>query len=182
MLQETVVNQPTLDADTLRLRPLRKADAAVISHYANDKRVAEMTTNIPYPLPPGLCEAFVDRAMSPDRDEDVWVIDGTPGGRDDFIGLISLQAMDRDQSEVGYWVAPPFWNMGFASAALGALLGANPHGNKTVFAQVFQDNPVSARVLTNAGFAYLGDAESYSVAREANVPTWTYVKAMNARP
>ena len=33
--------------------------------------------------------------------------------------------------------------------------------NDTMFATVFQDNPASARVLTNAGFVYLGDAETY---------------------
>jgi hypothetical protein len=31
-------------------------------------------------------------------------------------------------------------------------------------------------VLTNTGFEYLGDAEAFSVARNAPVPTWTYLK------
>jgi len=43
---------------------------------------------------------------------------------------------------------------------------------------VFQDNPVSARVLTNSGFTYLGDAESYCVARGGMVPTWTYARTL----
>ncbi|MFT4744129.1 MAG: RimJ/RimL family protein N-acetyltransferase, partial [Yoonia sp.] len=41
-------------------------------------------------------------------------------------------------------------------------------------AEMFQVNPGSARVLTNCGFDYLGDAEAFSVARGATVPTWTY--------
>jgi len=41
---------------------------------------------------------------------------------------------------------------------------------------VFQDNPASARVLTNCGFEYIGDAEAFSVARNAKVPTWTYLR------
>jgi RimJ/RimL family protein N-acetyltransferase len=57
-----------------------------------------------------------------------------------------------------------------------ALVEANPQENRTMFASVFQDNPASARVLTNTGFQYLGDAEAYSVARGATVPTWTYLK------
>jgi RimJ/RimL family protein N-acetyltransferase len=61
---------------------------------------------------------------------------------------------------------------------VGALLAANPHGAATIFASVFQDNAVSARVLTNAGFEYLGDAEAWSVARGAPVPTWTYLKRL----
>jgi RimJ/RimL family protein N-acetyltransferase len=55
---------------------------------------------------------------------------------------------------------------------------ANPLQNKTIFGSVFQDNPGSARVLTNAGFEYLGDAEAFSVARGAKVPTWTYLKRL----
>ena len=46
----------------------------------------------------------------------------------------------------------------------------------TILAEVFQDNPRSARVLTNAGFEYIGDAEAFSVARNAKVQTWTYLK------
>ena len=59
-----------------------------------------------------------------------------------------------------------------------ALIAANPHGCEALFAQVFQDNPASARVLTNCGFQYLGDAETFSVARGANVPTWTYSRKL----
>ena len=58
------------------------------------------------------------------------------------------------------------------------LVKANPLENSNLFASVFQDNPASARVLTHCGFQYLGDAESYSVARDANVPTWTYSKKL----
>ena len=59
-----------------------------------------------------------------------------------------------------------------------AAVAANPQNCRTLFAAVFQDNPVSARVLTNAGFDYLGDAEAFSVARGATVATWTYVLNM----
>ena len=74
------------------------------------------------------------------------------------MGLIWLTRMDREQSEVTFWVGPQFWNIGLASEALTALIGENPHQALTMFAEVFQDNPASARVLRNAGFAALGDA------------------------
>ena len=59
------------------------------------------------------------------------------------------------------------------------MVAANPHRARTLFAEVFQDNPRSARVLTNNGFDYLGDAEVHSVARGATVPTWTYLRRMD---
>ncbi len=165
------------------LRPVRKSDAGLFSLYAGDRRVAEATRSIPHPLPPGAAEAFVARATKVLSDEDIWVMDGTASGLPEVLGVISLKRMDekkynRDQSEIGYWVAPAFWNLGIASAAVQALILANPQANRTVFAEVFQDNAGSARVLTNAGFQYLGDAETFSVARNARVPTWTYIRKL----
>lgn len=176
--QEHVVVQPLIETPRVDLRPLRRSDMGMIEMYASDERVARMTTSIPHPLPPGASEAFVTRAMSEDRTEDVWAMDGTRGGGPEVMGLIGLERMDRNQSEVGYWVAPAFWNTGLASDAVQALVEANPMDNDTMFASVFQDNPASARVLTNCGFGYIGDAESYSPARGAQVPTWTYLKQL----
>ena len=105
-------------------------------------------------------------------------MDGSQTGLSELLGVVALERMDRAQSEIAYWVAPAFWNTGIASEAVEALVAANPHGARTLFGSVFQDNPASAKVLTHAGFEYIGDAEAFSVAREANVPTWTYLRKM----
>lgn len=168
------VSQPTIASGRFVLRPLRRSDAGLIAHHAGDARVARGTRTIPHPLPGGVAEALVVRAQAPDRDEDVWAMDGAAQGLGAVLGLIHLARMDRAQSEVSFWVAPAHWGSGLASEALGALIAANPQGSREVFAEVFQDNPGSARVLTNNGFEYLGDAEAFSVARGAMVPTWTY--------
>lgn len=178
MKLETIINQPVIETERFDLRPLRRSDMGLIEHYAGDERVARMTTSIAHPLAPGSIEAFVTRSMADNRDEDVWVMDATKDGGPELIGVISLKRLDRNQSEVGYWVAPIYWNTGIASMAVEALVNANPLENAAMFASVFQDNPASARVLTHCGFQYLGDAESYSVARDANVPTWTYSKKL----
>lgn len=167
-----------IDAGRFVLRPVRASDAGLMAFYAADKRVAEMTTSIPHPLPPGATASYLEAVMKPGSAEAVWAMDATGHGGSELLGLIALKHMDRNQSEIGYWVAPAVWNTGFASAAVEALVRANPLGNATMFGSVFQDNPVSARVLTNVGFEYLGDAESFSVARNAKVATWTYLKKL----
>ncbi|MEP5762693.1 MAG: GNAT family N-acetyltransferase [Litoreibacter sp.] len=171
---EKTIEQPTLHKDGLTVRPVRKPDAGQITLYASDKRVAMNTSVIPHPLPPGMVESLIDRALTADREEDVWVLDNSDT-QDQVLGAIMLRRLDREQSEIGFWVAPAMWNNGLASKAVDALIEANPQACKTLFASVFQDNPVSSRVLTNAGFDYIGDAETYSVARDAVVPTWTYL-------
>lgn len=178
MTLQSILTQPVIAAERFTLRPVRRSDAGLLALYAGDLRVARFTRSIPHPMPPGAIEAFVDRALDPKRTEDVWVMDGAEQGLSEVLGVVALDRMERAQSEIGYWVAPAFWNTGIASEAVGAILSANPHGDKTVFAEVFQDNPGSARVLTNAGFEYLGDAEAFSVSRNAKVATWTYLKKL----
>ncbi|UWQ13037.1 GNAT family N-acetyltransferase [Aliiroseovarius sp. M344] len=173
-----ISRQPVIEAERFVLRPVRRSDVGMLSIYTADERVASGTRSIPHPLPPGVAEAFVDRALQDGRDEDVWVMDAAHAEGREVLGVISLSRLDRGQSQLGYWVAPGFWNSGIASEAVQALVAANPQENTTIFAEVFQDNAASARVLTHAGFEYIGDAESHSVARNANVPTWTYIRKM----
>lgn len=164
----------------LLLRPIRASDAAMIARHAADRRVAEATQNIPHPFPPGTAEEFVARAISGDRQGIVWVIDGTPGGMPDLLGIMSQKPVEvkrgqSGQSEIAFWVAPDYWNAGVASEALRALIDANPLRDSAYFAEVFQDNKATARLLSNAGFEYLGDAEAFSRARGEFLPTWTYI-------
>lgn len=172
------LEQPVIETQRLLLRPLRPSDAGMIAHYTADKRVAEGTQAIPHPLPPGTAENYVTRALAADRIEDVWAIDGSAHRLAEVLGIVSLTRMERDQSELSFWVGAGYWNTGFASEAVEAVVTANPHNARTLFAEAFQDNPGSARVLTNCGFSYLGDAESWSLARNSLVPTWTYLRKM----
>lgn len=178
MVPETMNSQTIVATDRFDLRPVRLSDVGLMNLYTRDLRLARMTASIPHPVPPGATEAYVARVTATDRTEDVWAMDATKVGGAELMGLISLERMDRNQSEVSYWVAPAFWNTGLASDAVRALVEANPMANATMFASVFQDNAASARVLVNCGFDYIGDAEAYSVARAAKVPTWTYIRKL----
>ena len=180
---QSVGSVDAIPAGRFVLRPLRASDAGLVALFAGDQRVAEATRSIPHPLPPGAVEAFIARAMSGETRGTIWAMDGAAMGLSEVLGVISLKPMEpgkagMGQSEVRFWVAPQMWNTGIASEAVRALVAANPLGDRTLFAEVFQDNPGSAKLLTNCGFEYLGDAETFSVARGARVPTWTYIRKM----
>ncbi|MEO0486673.1 MAG: GNAT family N-acetyltransferase [Pseudomonadota bacterium] len=178
MIQAQIPNQAVIETERLILRPLRASDAGLLDLYGGDRRVAQMTTSIPHPLPPGATEAFIKASLDPKRVEDVWALDGLKSGLSELVGVIGLERMDREQSEIGYWTAPAFWKMGLMREAVEALLAANPQDQETIFGSVFQDNPASSRVLMSCGFTYIGDAEAHSVSRGATVPTWTYHKRL----
>ena len=172
-------DQPVIEGEEQDLRPLRFSDSGMIDFYARDERVAKMTTSIPHPLPPGTTDSFITRALAPSPREVIWAMDAARQGGPELKGVISLKRIDGEQSEIGYWVAPAWWNGHAASAAVEALIAANPLGDRSFFASVFQDNPGAARVLTKNGFEYVGDAESYSVARGSKVATWTYIRKLD---
>ncbi|MBJ3762853.1 GNAT family N-acetyltransferase [Maribius pontilimi] len=173
-----MTEQIPIRTERLLIRPVVMADLGLLELHRADPRVARATQTVPHPLPPGATEAMIRRAHDPARIEDIWIIDATPCGGASVSGVIRLKRLDRAQSDIRYWVAPDAWGYHIASEAVMAIVTHNPHFAATLFAEVFQDNPASARVLTNAGFQWLGDAETFSVARNALVPTWTYTRRM----
>ena len=167
--------QQEIGTPRLRLRPLRASDAAVISLYASDPRVARMTTTIPHPYLPGMAQAFVERAHAPGTRARVWAMDSGTDGENGMIGVISLEVRSENECELAYWVAPAFWGAGYASEAVEALVEHVRAGfDGKVTAEMLQDNDAAAKVLTRSGFRYLGEGEAHSVARGAMVPTFRY--------
>ena len=154
----------TIRTERLLLRPLRASDAGPISLHSSDARVARMTTSIPHPYPPGTADAFIEGTLSGRRSEEVWAIDATPSDGEELIGVVSYKPA---AGEVGYWVGPPYWNVGYATEAVAALVAHlfTTRGLELLDAVVFADNAASAAVLAKAGFREIGQSSNFSVAR-----------------
>ncbi len=162
---------PVVSTERLILRGPVVTDAVQIAALANDRNVAGMTGNIPYPYGLADAEAFIARAQAADWGcEARWVIEHAAFG---VVGGLGLKAGERP--ELGFWLGRPFWNRGYATeAARGALRWVKRDWRKSVVvAGHFADNPASGQVLCKAGFLYTGDIERRpSVARgRDDVPT-----------
>ena len=140
-----------------------------MEHYAGDRRVAWNTTAIPHPYPPGGAAAFI--AQLDPSDERVWAITANTSKREELVGAVSLRA----NNQIGYWIGVPFWSVGYATEAVGAIVAqAGREGIGALTASVFQDNPASARLLVKNGFAHVGEETAFSIARGAVVDCWSY--------
>ena len=153
-----------IETERLVLRPLRLSDAGPITLHASDERVARMTTSIPHPFPPGAAEAYIEGTLSGRRNEEVWAIDATPSDGEELIGVLGYKV---ESGELGYWVGPPSWNVGFATEAVRALVAHlfTARGLQKIVATVFSDNAASAAVLIKSGFHEAGQSRSFSAAR-----------------
>ena len=69
-------------------------------------------------------------------------------------------AQREGAAELGYWIARPYWGMGYASEAASAVLGvARALGHKRLVSGHFTDNPASGKVLRKIGFRDTGKVE-----------------------
>ena len=154
----------TIETERLVLRPLRLSDAGPITLHASDERVAWMTTSIPHPYPPGAAQAYIEGSLTGRLTEEAWAIDATPSDGEELIGVVAYKP---EQGELGYWVGPPAWNVGYATEAVRALVAHlfAARGLERIDATVFADNAASAAVLAKTGFREIGQSSGFSVAR-----------------
>ncbi len=165
------MNGPEIKTERLTLRPLLDSDAANISLFVGDPRVAMNLAVVPHPYPDGAAESFISYVRAPETTEVVWAID--KGGV--LIGVASISPREGNTGNIGYWLAPQLWGGGLMSEALKAVVDyAREQGFKRLFADVHQGNEGSAKVLMKNGFSYSGEAESHSIPRGGMVKVWEY--------
>ena len=110
---------PLLKTERLKLRKLLIDDIPSLVKYANNKKISDQIINIPhsYGEPDATYRiAYVNQGFL-NKSRFVFAIADILSN--DFIGEISLNLQSNSaQSEIGYWIAEPFWNKGFATEAI----------------------------------------------------------------
>ena len=144
---------PVLETKRLALRAARLEDAKAVAALANDRRIAENTARIPYPYKLADAEQFIAGANK--KGEAAYLVtlrDGT------IIGACGLMFHYDDTPEIGYWLGVPYWNKGYATEALHALIdyAFTDLTHDAVQAGARVTNPASRRVLEKCGFQWTG--------------------------
>jgi len=144
---------PVLETKRLALRAARLEDAKAVAALANDRRIAENTARIPYPNKLADAEQFIAGASK--KGEAAYLVtlrDGT------IVGACGLMFREDDAPEIGYWLGVPYWNKGYATEALHALIdyAFTDLTHDAVQAGARVTNPASRRVLEKCGFQWTG--------------------------
>jgi ribosomal-protein-alanine N-acetyltransferase len=172
------------------LRPLRLADAPLVSAYCADRELAQMTAVIPHPYLPGMAEAFI-AACTRQREAGASFCYAITGATDGvLVGAIELRA-DEDDS-LGYWVGRPHQGHGYATAAARALvaLAFSQLDRDRVSASHLAVNPASGRVLEKCGMTLVrrelrphrGEPRESHCIWSIDVARWTAVRDADAPP
>ncbi|MBS0504796.1 MAG: GNAT family N-acetyltransferase [Proteobacteria bacterium] len=142
-----------------------------------EEAIARNTTRMPWPYPLAAAENWLSRdqhAHAP-----TCLVFARTAGNPRLIGGVGLHP-DKHGHELGYWIARPYWGLGFATEAAGALLRAARESLRIdrIHAGHFADNPASGRVLRKLGFRPTGRTERrFSAARGHDVACLLYAEA-----
>lgn len=148
-----------LFTERLILRPPEVTDIPAIVKYANNKTIADFTLNIPYPYSQEDAVHFLSNVLQHIKTGKQSTFAILLKDNPEVIGFIGLKTEPKHKhAEMGYWIGEPFWNKGYITEAIGALLahGFNDLGLHKIFAHHMQDNPGSGKVMIKNGMKQEG--------------------------
>ena len=138
----------------LKLRPWRKEDAGQLAAIANNKKIW-LNVRDRFPHPYTVTDALHWIAFctnqNPPQNFAIEYNHQVAGS----IGILIKEDVYRKSIEIGYFIGEPFWSKGIATQAVGLLMD---HIKKVydpirLWAEVFEHNIASMRVLEKNGFA-----------------------------
>lgn len=164
--------------DRLLLRPGWIEDAPALARAIGEEAIVRNLAHAPWPYALQHAEEFLAREQDPRRPH--LLIYARTKGVPRLVGGIGIGDTPNGEAELGYWIARPYWGLGFATEAGLALLAAAQETLRLppLVAGHFVDNPASGRVLRKLGFRPRGTvSRRLSAARGCEVETVDYVQS-----
>ena len=158
--------------ERLLLRPGWTEDASAVTTLLNDAAVTRKL----FDLPSAMTEDEARALLSAERDPlaPQMLLFARTGGAPRLVGGCALasEAGQDGVCELSFWIGRPFWGLGFATEAVGAIVrAARSAGWRRIIARPSADNSAAAHVLGKVGFRPTGRSERrFSRARGGEVP------------
>ncbi len=156
---------PEIETKRLLLRKLSFTDIPQIIEFAGNQKVAETTLNIPHPYTEEDAIYWMNSANVGFVNKTQFTFGISTKLKDEFIGGIGLKINSKFQRGVlGYWIAEPFWNTGFATEAVGGILtfGFTEIHLHKIYATHLVENPASGRVMIKNGMIKEGELKDHT--------------------
>jgi RimJ/RimL family protein N-acetyltransferase len=169
--------------ERLMLRPGWIEDAPALSRAIGEEAVVRNLARAPWPYALGDAQAFLGAPGDPGLPN--FLIFARTKAMPRLLGGIGLHREDDGEVGLGYWIARPYWGLGFATEAGRAVVNLARQSLRLerLVAGHYLDNPASGHVLRKLGFVPTGRIEARpSRARGCLVPFAAYEYAGEAAP
>ena len=144
--------------ERLLLRPGFIEDAPALAAAMGDEAVVRHLAHVPWPYRPENAAEFLSLPHDPLLPR--VLITQRTAGAPRIVGGIGIHRQSEGAEarlDFGYWIARPYWGLGFATEAGRAVMAlARTIGLPRLSARHFVDNPASGNVLRKLGFRPTG--------------------------
>lgn len=148
----------TLRTKRLLLRPFGTADTDAVHQLAGSRDVAAGTF-LPHPMDRQAAHEWVTGRLNDQAAGTSVTFAITLTESLQVIGSIGLELlMAHEQGRLSYWLGQAYWNQGYGTEAVSALLdfGFTSLTLHRIYAPHFHTNPASGRVLQKVGMTHEG--------------------------
>ncbi len=139
------------------LRPWRTGDETSLEHHANNRKVwINVRDHFPFPYTHRDAVRWIQYATSQLHGLVFAVeVQGRAVGN---IGLTPKDDIYKKTMEIGYWLGEDYWGRGIMTEAVGVITkyGFSSFDCLRIYADVFDWNPASARVLEKNNYLFEG--------------------------
>ena len=165
----------------LVIRNWKDSDIIALTRNANDPEIA-MWLRDGFPFPYTSDDAFdFLRVIDSKHPATVFAID-LNGEAIGSIGYFPKENIYRLNAEIGYWLGKSFWGNGYITETIIALtdwIFANTEIVR-LYAQVFEGNLASARVLEKAGYCKEANLQRSIIKNGIIKDEWIFARLKNA--
>jgi ribosomal-protein-alanine N-acetyltransferase len=153
-----------LDVPGCRIRSWRVGDEPALVRHADNRKIwLNVRDRFPQPYTLADAQAWVAHASTatPETQFAIEAEGEAVGG----VGVFLQQDVERYSAEIGYWIGEAFWGRGLATTVVRAFTdyAFDAFDLCRIYANVFEWNPGSCRVLEKAGYALEGRLRSSAV-------------------
>jgi len=148
-----------IETDRLILRAFRSDDLDELVAILSDWNVTQwLSNNIPFPFTRRDGEKLLENDIDDFAESDNVRFSIIEKKTMRHMGGIRLFSLKSQQCEVGYWLGPDFWNRGFASEVLGAVINwiKSEATVRQLIATTTKKNIASQKLLEKHGFEHQG--------------------------
>ena len=142
-----------IDLGNIILRNWQIGDIKSLAKNANNKKIWDnLRDQFPYPYTELAAKQWIEIANQDKPLTNFAIVykNNAVGG----IGIIKQTDVFRKNAEIGYWLGEKYWNKGFSTKAVKAMINYtfSNFDVERIFANVFESNIGSIRVLEKCGF------------------------------
>lgn len=175
---------PEIQSERLILNQPKWNDVPTIVSYASNIKIVENTRSMPHPYYEEDAISWIHMVNQGFKKKDNYMFAIRLKSDDAFVGGIGLTLdVQNNRAELGYWMAEPFWNQGYTTEAVSAMLkfGFETLGLNKVIAVYLTTNNASGKVMIKNGMIREAEFKDHDIKRDHTIDDNDYVSLIQYR-